>query len=868
MSANRRVGVEVFASAGQAKTELAATKAGIAGIKAEAQTAGPAASAAMNGVGTSARATAAALGGTSAAMGGVSQAARTTTQSIAAYDKEILDARNQLAQLGQQLVDAKQRFGANSDQAALLKTEITQVSAATRGLVAEKAILIAESKVEEAAVVASTSAFSRKTSMINTGQGALRGYDAAITGVIRSMGGINLGFAVGISLLAALLPKIISLISAKEEMIKIDKDQIDTDLRRNNNGERTTRIHADLITAFRILASQQKDYQQTTKQLNHDLEELAKGSETRLIIDAKTGASWQQLNRNATELRSGVAQLNEKMGDQEKVIQPALEVILRHKEATGESTEATLEWANTLGHFAPEQIQFFRERLNALIPDIDEFTKKLNDLAVPRFDAASSLPGLGSLRASVEATFQLARDQGITDWAEQVKFATPALKALDEGLKDYTGSLRGYKREMAALQDGERAAIALMQQQQRVREEDFKARKQIRDIGPELERELIQAQTKLAKDDFAKREQLIRDEFAFRRREYEKHAALTGTQIDALKTLELAAIQIVRNERLEAQMEESRDRAKTLAHGRESRAREIAEWGAHYRKQRQVREDEERKFFADQAKIEFAARSNRGGRREIEAGIKAGQADELRRVQQVFGDLNRESATFQAHLKAIDAFSKQQNFLSGLKDALGGVINTFDLAQAAGLSFANGLQVAFDLAINEGANFAEVFGKTVLAGILSAIGQQAIAEGTYHILAGIAKLFNPFTAAQGAHEIAAGVALVAFGAALVAGASAITSSINKGNNAASGSSGAASSGAGAGATGSTQREPKQPINVVVPSFPRQRVPDIHFDTQQTADLVIRTLESKGVVTVRSSREQHNVPLRKALKTKG
>ena len=79
--------------------------------------------------------------------------------------------------------------------------------------------------------------------------------------------------------------------------------------------------------------------------------------------------------------------------------------------------------------------------------------------------------------------------------------------------------------------------------------------KDVKDIGPQLQRELIQAEFKLVKDDFDKRIELVKEEFAFRRAEYAKHAALTATQIDALMLLEVKAIQLVQKERLKADLE-------------------------------------------------------------------------------------------------------------------------------------------------------------------------------------------------------------------------------------------------------------------------------------------------------------------------
>jgi len=239
-------------------------------------------------------------------------------------------------------------------------------------------------------------------------------------------------------------------------------------------------------------------------------------------------------------------------------------------------------------------------------------------------------------------------------------------------------------------------------------------------------------------------------------------------------------------------------------------------------------------------------------------GLSQNQVNEL--VELSNGNLD----VFLNHLAAIEAYS-QGDVLGGLRESFSAVLNTMDLAQAGAGAFANALQEAFVRSIAYGENFAEVFGKTLLAGILNAIGQQAIAEGTYHILAGTAKLFNPFTAAEGAREIAAGAALVAFGSALVGAAAAITSSLNKQNASTGAAAGGGSASSGGGSTGGRRERP--PTRIPVPtSGPGSGPPLIlNFDSKDTASLVMRTLEGNGFVSLRTAGGRHNRPLKKALK---
>jgi TP901 family phage tail tape measure protein len=72
--------------------------------------------------------------------------------SVADYTREVLDARGGLAELAQRVDDARVRFGANSDQVKVLRGEYSSLSAATRGLIAEKAQLANETRALEAAL--------------------------------------------------------------------------------------------------------------------------------------------------------------------------------------------------------------------------------------------------------------------------------------------------------------------------------------------------------------------------------------------------------------------------------------------------------------------------------------------------------------------------------------------------------------------------------------------------------------------------------------------------------------------------------------------------------------------------------------------
>ena len=270
-----------------------------------------------------------------------------------------------------------------------------------------------------------------------------------------------------------------------------------------------------------------------------------------------------------------------------------------------------------------------------------------------------------------------------------------------------------------------------------------------------------------------------------------------------------------------------------------------------------LREQLERRTLSGGASDNQNFENNLHLERSIEQLRKLGL--EARDVDEIFGSASLSVDQFVRRVNILQQYANG-DVLGGLKSSFLDLISIQNVAMTTAGAFPNAMQEAFTQAIVYGKNFIEVFGKTLLAGILSAIGQKAIAEGTYHILAGTAKLFNPFTAADGAREIAAGVALVAFGSALVASASAITSTLNK--KQASGGAGASSGqGSGGSATDSGRPEPR---NVPI-AFPTtgsnggQTV--IKLDRAGTRDF----LEGQGVLTAKSIGSRDFPILEKAVK---
>lgn len=815
---------------------------------------------------------------TSASFEGVSKAAQSAGVAGAAGFTRVETATRVAAVSGANLQTVYEGVvkaqGASSAAAQQIAAAMGTVAPATTVAATASTALAASTEAVAVGATKGGEGLFRLTSMINTGQGPLRGYDALIQALVRSIGGIPVWAAVAIPIVLALAQALFKKGEASAEAIKIDKEQLATSLALADAQQRLIRVQGDLFSAVVGISREAKVYLEHQKDLVSSQQLAASGTGVFTAENAKLAISLQRnqgfvetaqfelgalagmirdASRGQQGLNKDVVSSAEALSEQDKKIRPLILAITEYRDQTGQSSEAVIEWAAKVGHLAPEAVEFLREQLQKIEPFIVKMTEDLQKLTIPKFDMKNTAEGIEALTQAVLSGLTAGFDKGLggsatttNSFRATVQALSGTIEALDQALKRVAGNEAAYNRLLSEQLPSIRSAIELHKQLNKEYNESFKTKeKTIKDITPQLEMESLKASIALNKENFEQKRELIKREFDLRREEMVKNRQDTELNMTLLQAIEIKRLHELDNEYVAHYQKIKDERLKDFNRFLDYLDKTTDALRKQMAHQRQIREDEEKKFFENQAKIEFAARSNRAGRKETQADEFARQADEMRRVHLVFNDLNRDSIAFQAHLKAIDAFSRDEGFLSGFKNALGGVINEFDLAQAAGQSFATALQSAFDRAINYGENFAEVFGKVLLAGILSAIGQQAIAEGTYHILAGIAKLFNPFTAAQGAQEIAAGAALVAFGSALVAGASAITNSMN--HKAAGGTGGAATT---SGASSSAQPNPAHPPTITpFPTSPSS--PAIVFDGRQTADLVIRVLESRGMVSVRT-----------------
>jgi len=644
-------------------------------------------------------------------------------------------------------------------------------------------------------------AFNRMTTRISVGRGLLSGFDSAVEGAARAVGGINLGLAISIGLVSSLTPALFSLIDASQIKLEIDKEQILIDLQRSNSQLRTLRTTADLITAFQIIAGEQKNYEENTKKLTAASSDLETQGQRTRVMYGRLSEGTVLITATSGTLRNEIGQFNTKLVEQEKTMAPAIGAILAYRDATGKSTDEIIRAMEKTGRFAAETIPFFRQQLDATLPFLDAFSDALTKLRVPQFSLGATSQGIAAQDLAVQAGLFTAMQKGVTDMNAAVLAVRPSVKALDESLKIAAGNFVEYKRLVAGLSLIAQEAIEVSHRQEKVYKENFETRRKGTLDLIALEKEAVLATIRATEEGLDQKEALIREEFKFRRQELERNGQLTVQALHFLRIIEHFRLTEVSNERAQMLKKDQAERHKLIEEGLETRLRLEREFFErerrlilqHGRQTRILLEAEERAF-----RERRLGRDTRGAMQADEIGR---QARELDRVRRVFHSATRESKLFNQQLDLVNSkLSGQQALVVTLQSAWEDFKADMITSGQIFLDVADSIGAALQSAVAG----TEDFSKALKASMLNLIADLAAYWGRYFILKGAGMLLtNP---ALGAALIAAGTALYGFAGLVRGAAQKLSQDAQRGGGGASASAGGgggsgASSGASSGSAG-------------------------------------------------------------------
>jgi hypothetical protein len=803
-----------------------------------------------------------------AASGGLSQTEQALNKNRQAQQTlgiEIAKTKQEMATLNLEIQKSIAAIGRDAAETKELVKDYAMLDGQVRLLRADKEALRASSiplsdAVKAESLAARTAAASQAmlgasaeatggkwnqlTTRISTGKGVLAGYDAAIEGVVRSMGGIQLGWAVAIGLATTLLPKIISLAVAKrdlgeaiKEVVKLNDEAIAQDILALQVSQVTSNAANEQVRVERDLNALLSQYVELSKIVAEAKRNEAAGIE-RANLHLKSGnliydegqASGAKYAASADDVAKATSKLTEDVLDSEAALHKNVQELIKFGAQTGMSETSLLAHARSL-NLNSDALAMLERDLNAGALALARFQIQLNKLQLPQFDvsrtgagiqaqAQAVLKGLEDIRLGSVQAAQL----GIKGFDDQVRVLSPTLRGLSNDLKQNKG-------EMASLEPVVRQMVLRYRELEESHKKDTSAAKAhaqaLREEGAafQLQKELSAAMTQLGKQDFDKQRELIKQEFEDRRVHLAMRKQLTEETSALLLALELAALTRINNEEVAHYEAERKRRLEQLEHSRKIREQDTEDLRQHLTRQRNMRIEEEEKFFKEQDKLERARRVDRPGRAAMQADAFAQQSADVERVSDAFGRASRNARVFQAQLRALDRFDKG-DMLGGLRASIQAVALDFLESGRAAEEMGGLIEGAFSAAVASGDNFIRTLGASLVEGmtqiiaqVLGQIGIMLISKGISDILMGIAWNANPLTPGAGSALIAAGTSEVIQGslfsaaAGVVKGLGALAGNAIRGDK----QSGASASGATNATPAPGQPNPQTPPKVI--SFP-------------------------------------------------
>jgi uncharacterized protein YukE len=190
----------------------------------------------------------------------------------------------------------------------------------------------------------------------------------------------------------SLIGKLYELIQTKKELIEIDEKQVAVDALRAKSlssvssvageqaqqGTALSRVNADMVASFHLLANEQSEYEKNTKRLIEVVGALA----TKQHIEVVPNSIF--VRKSTADLNEETATLNATLGEQEKAMQPAIESLRVIKSLYGLTTDQLLAYAEQTGS-STGQLEFFRKQIDSDLPALralaNEIASNTNKMA-------------------------------------------------------------------------------------------------------------------------------------------------------------------------------------------------------------------------------------------------------------------------------------------------------------------------------------------------------------------------------------------------------------------------------------------------------------------------------------------------------
>jgi hypothetical protein len=826
----------------------------------------------------STKAATASMNSMQAATAGIGPVTRTAAAQLAALNEKQRDLAATVRQTAQRLNEYALSAGeaakaGNAQQYEFYREKVRQTATELNSLTSQQQANTVVQKGLQKETDTSGNAFLQLTTRVNTGRGALQGYDALVEALVRSMGGIPIAAAVAISILAALVTAFTRTKKAKEEQIEVDIDLIAADIALAQAMQGTERqmqaelnVRRDLqslvqqnINARKELTEAERNEEKLTLQLNsakiglnnstniltsstigagqatavytgkiEDLQ-LAVGQETKKRQEhtAEIVKTNEALIRNATQLgisRGELIRMAEAAGATGKRLEDFIQSLDR-------GTFAALEWASALQKVKLAQLDLANtsEAMSRRQADLNERIDAELKLGKSRIDVVSG--NRNALQAELKAiqeriTTQAAMNGEIIKEAEFRRRVRGEIAGLGLPLKDnllllereadaVDKSSKKHKSATGAIKSHELALVDL--------------NKKLQESRAALERDSVDRRIADVRADA----EALRQKTIVQAKHSKERARTLESDLQDIAEIERNGIQKV----LQA---EEIERRKFLADQRETRReeteRELKEFREKMVRQRQIRTEEQIRENEDEEKRQRVLRSNRPERRSAEAEERAQQRLDLENVITIFG---RASESAELYAQQVALVNGELSTMQNITVALSSVTEQFteDWIKSGQLfgQVAQGISDSLQAMVANG----EDFGSNMKAVFLNLVAELASYFGRLFISIGSGMLFiNP----------ASGIGLIAAGTALIALAGVLRGLAQRSQQAARRQAETATANTGRSAATATGGAGVVPTNVIpFPTSGPGRGPQV-FNIQLDRDGSKDFLDGKGVLT--------------------
>lgn len=575
-----------------------------------------------------------------AALTQLESAVKSNRATIAAYDREILAARSDLAQLSNRLVETSQTYGKNSQQAQDLRTKIQSLSAATRGLVAEKALLANENgtllntlRTTEGAAEGARTGFNRLTTQIRTNGTIFQGFDGILQAVAGSVGGVTIVTGILISLVGALIPKIFELLSAKRDLNAATIEEIAVNFQSaqsydalSNKAsiaaqgfqsfEQNARAIADanIATTLFAIAGAQTEIEKQGKLVAAAFQSIKVNAAGASVDLAKMGVAEDFVAKNTGTMTAAITSGSEKIVEQQKILGENIATMRILRDVYGFTNERLIELAKRAGAI-PTEIDAISRALNSDIDSMrafaDEISKttnrminmsleaerlrlKLLEIKLPDFNISGTQRAVDQARGALAANLQTSGGD-FTIAKDDIKRLNDELRAYAvEHAPNAKAAAAQYRLSLSQLSETERQAIGHLNQVEKNQEAFNKshrsgasAAKAYANELSNLEQKAKDAEAALSGGSFAAREAKIKNEAQKMREQLAINKRDSVAAIDFVNRYEAAELKKLSSDKINAEFDfQDKITQLRIANITDERQRKLAEIDFQVRKER------------------------------------------------------------------------------------------------------------------------------------------------------------------------------------------------------------------------------------------------------------------------------------------